>query len=88
MIFFYFRAKVLYDRPPDNFHPITLEEKNEFLHKLTETYDISIPYSPRRSGFIVSSTSWTEDEDFSILLNALQGMNLFYLHNFVQLYNN
>lgn len=80
-LFLYYRAKILYDRPTDNFRPITLAEKNQFLCKLNTKYDISIPrslgssntLSPRRSGFVVSSTSWTEDEDFSILLNALQG---------------
>ncbi|KYN44169.1 Chitobiosyldiphosphodolichol beta-mannosyltransferase [Trachymyrmex septentrionalis] len=64
------QAKVLYDRPTDKFHSITLTEKNKFLQELAETYGIYVP--PIRSGFIVSSTSWTEDEDFSILLNALQ----------------
>ncbi|XP_011172792.2 chitobiosyldiphosphodolichol beta-mannosyltransferase [Solenopsis invicta] len=67
------RAKVLYDRPTDKFHPITLAERNEFLRKLVEKYNISIPSKgTKRSGLIVSSTSWTEDEDFSILLCALQ----------------
>ncbi|KAH0951382.1 hypothetical protein HN011_007141 [Eciton burchellii] len=66
------QAKVLYDRPADEFHPITSEDKNKFLHKLAEKYDLFIFDSSRRSGFIVSSTSWTEDEDFSILFNALQ----------------
>lgn len=69
---FAIQAKVLYDRPTDEFHPITLTEKSDFLRKLAEQYDVSIPQSPKRSGFIVSSTSWTEDEDFSVLLNALQ----------------
>lgn len=38
-----------------------------------------VQLSPERPGFIVSSTSWTEDEDFSILLNALQGISICYI---------
>lgn len=30
-------------------------------------------YKQQRMGILVSSTSWTPDEDFSILLNALDG---------------
>ncbi|CAK9828146.1 Chitobiosyldiphosphodolichol beta-mannosyltransferase [Anthophora retusa] len=82
-------AKVLYDRPANEFYPISLIEKHEFLLKLSEKYDIfkgskenstvftecienEIQLSGKRPGFIISSTSWTEDEDFSILINALQ----------------
>ncbi|XP_025152457.1 chitobiosyldiphosphodolichol beta-mannosyltransferase isoform X2 [Harpegnathos saltator] len=84
------KANILHDRPGDQFHPISLAEKHEFLLKLAEEYDVfkgsrkdssiftecssnGVHLSPKRPGFIVSSTSWTEDEDFSILLNALQG---------------
>ncbi|KAK2579206.1 hypothetical protein KPH14_008178 [Odynerus spinipes] len=38
----------------------------------TESTKEGINLLPKRPGFIVSSTSWTEDEDFSILINALQ----------------
>ncbi|XP_033327166.1 chitobiosyldiphosphodolichol beta-mannosyltransferase [Megalopta genalis] len=82
-------AKILYDRPIDKFHRISLTEKHKFLLSLSETYDAfegpdknstiftecrsdEVHLKPERPGFIVSSTSWTEDEDFSILLNALQ----------------
>lgn len=82
-------AEVLYDRPANEFQPISLTEKHAFLLKLSEKYDAfkganekSTAFTEcveneaqlvsKRPGFIVSSTSWTEDEDFSILLNALQ----------------
>ena len=45
----------------------------------TEYTSNEVQLSPKRPGFIVSSTSWTEDEDFSILLNALQGISRCYI---------
>lgn len=33
----------------------------------------TVLYKPQRTAILVSSTSWTPDEDFSILLEALKG---------------
>ncbi|XP_059622506.1 chitobiosyldiphosphodolichol beta-mannosyltransferase [Phlebotomus argentipes] len=93
------KATVLYDRPPEHFRPITLEEKHELFVRLSETIPQFLTRSPddfkesgvlestnftqklssgailvkpNRPGIVISSTSWTPDEDFGVLLQALQ----------------
>ena len=81
-------AVTLYDRAPDSFkanigreqthdlflklatdHPLFKAEKGTVF---TESRGADIVFKDQRPGILVSSTSWTEDEDFSILIEALQ----------------
>ncbi|XP_053694133.1 chitobiosyldiphosphodolichol beta-mannosyltransferase [Sabethes cyaneus] len=51
------------------------KETEEFLESSAFTIkyiDGQVKFKPGRSGILISSTSWTPDEDFSILLTALE----------------
>ncbi|KAL5238002.1 hypothetical protein ACI65C_005412 [Semiaphis heraclei] len=71
-------ATTLYDRPGPQFKTITLTEKHNLLEKMnlnnfTELSETGmVRLKSNRPSLLVSSTSWTPDEDFSILLKALQ----------------
>ncbi|KAI0161924.1 glycosyltransferase family 33 protein [Hypoxylon sp. FL1284] len=63
---------VLHDRPAALFQPLkSLPDRRDFLEKLPETRDLASNIMSEQTRLIVSSTSWTPDEDFSLLLRAL-----------------
>lgn len=62
----------LHDRPASHFHPIADQSARvEFLETLLETHAIQSSLASEGLKVLVSSTSWTPDEDFSILIDAL-----------------
>jgi hypothetical protein len=99
-LFFYFnniyfsRASVLYDKPTDQFHIPTIEEKHQILMKMNAKYSYkqfqgksntssrftsenernNVVYVQDRPAILVSSTSWSEDENFALLFDALKSM--------------
>ncbi|MGH9175540.1 MAG: glycosyltransferase, partial [Vicinamibacterales bacterium] len=61
-------ATVLYDRPATFFSKPSLEATSELWHRLSR----DLNFGPRRVPLIVCPTSWTPDEDFDLLLEALE----------------
>jgi beta-1,4-mannosyltransferase len=62
----------LHDRPAATFQPIeSVSERLAFLSRLEETKSQADQIMAGKTRLLVSSTSWTPDEDFSLLLDAL-----------------
>ncbi len=62
----------LHDRPASSFHPIDVAQRLTFLRDLPETASRMDEFEKGKLKLVVSSTSWTPDEDFSLLLEALK----------------
>ena len=61
------QARVLYDRPASAFVPIERADRERFRQALFARLGIRAG----TVGFIVCPTSWTEDEDFDVVIEAV-----------------
>jgi beta-1,4-mannosyltransferase len=61
-------ARVLYDRPASVFAPMERAERERFRQALFTRLGVHAPVA----GFVVCPTSWTEDEDFDLVIDAVR----------------
>ncbi|KAI3658148.1 hypothetical protein MP638_001611 [Amoeboaphelidium occidentale] len=63
---------VLYDKAPEHFKRLNDQEISVFRERLDSEYGVSLASQKQKKPFIiVTSTSWTEDEDMSLLFDAI-----------------
>jgi beta-1,4-mannosyltransferase len=62
------RATIVYDRPTTFFVKPSLEAADDLWQRLARDLQLG----PRRIPLVVAPTSWTPDEDFDLLLEALE----------------
>lgn len=62
---------ILYDRPPSHFQPLSADARAGFLRSHPDTSPMAEKLIAGKTKLIVSSTSWSADEDFGLFLDAL-----------------
>jgi beta-1,4-mannosyltransferase len=60
-------ARVLYDRPAAAFVPVERSDRERYRQALFGRLSVPAP----TAGFVVCPTSWTEDEDFDVIIEAV-----------------
>jgi beta-1,4-mannosyltransferase len=65
-------ARVLHDAPPPRFRPFSPADRNAVLREFAAKLRLpQLADAASRPAVLVSSTSWGDDEDFSVLLDAV-----------------